>query len=105
MVTSLVVPDCPASSSELDLSEFFIDTMTTLANYYFVLQRYRGSELAEFLTDGDSQSDVKKSVAELQEFDFDGVEQCRELAMYYSNQLFTIYSNKEDPLFSTLMLG
>lgn len=30
---------------------------------------FRGSELAEFLTDGDPQGDVKKSVEELQEYD------------------------------------
>lgn len=60
---------------------------------------YRGSRLAEFLTDGDATGDVKKSAKELQEYDPNAVELCRKLATHYSKQLFEIYKNKEDALF------
>ncbi|KAE8077837.1 hypothetical protein FH972_016360 [Carpinus fangiana] len=59
----------------------------------------RGSTLAEFLTDGDPEGDLKKSVKELQEYDPGAVQLCRRLATHYSKQLFEIYKNKEDPLF------
>lgn len=55
--------------------------------------------LAEFLTGGDPNGDVNKTVKELEEYDPRGVEQCRTLASRYSKQLFEIYNNKEDPLF------
>ncbi|KAK4839433.1 hypothetical protein QYF36_021901 [Acer negundo] len=60
---------------------------------------HRGSDLAQFLTDGDSECDLKKSVKELLKRDPKGVEKCRTLATKYSKQLFEIYQNKEDPLF------
>jgi hypothetical protein len=60
---------------------------------------YRGSALAEFLTDGDPGGGLKKSVTELQEYDPKAVQLCRRLATHYSKQLFEIYKNKEDPLF------
>lgn len=60
---------------------------------------FRGTTLAEFLTDGDPQGDLKKSVEELQDFDPKGPELCRTLATHYSKQLFAIYKNNEDPLF------
>ncbi|XP_022736095.1 uncharacterized protein LOC111289373 [Durio zibethinus] len=60
---------------------------------------YRGCTLAEFLTDGDPQGDLKKSVKELQAYDPNAVELCRNLATHYSKQLFEIYNSKEDPYF------
>lgn len=60
---------------------------------------FRGSTLAEFLTDGDPLGDVKKSVKELKEYDPKGIEICRTMALRYSKQLFEIYKNKEDPFF------
>lgn len=60
---------------------------------------YRGCTLAEFLTDGDPQGDLKKSVRELQAYDSNAVELCRDLATRYSKQLFQIYNSKEDPYF------
>nr|GMC68425.1 Chromosome partition protein like [Ipomoea batatas] len=60
---------------------------------------YRGSQLAQFLTDGNPKGDVIKSVKELQEHDPKGLEKCWSLAQRYSKQLFEIYKNKEDPLF------
>lgn len=56
--------------------------------------------MAEFLTDGDPQGDMNKSVEELQAYDPKGIELCRTLATRYSKQLFAIYKNKEDPFFS-----
>ncbi|XP_049394028.1 LOW QUALITY PROTEIN: uncharacterized protein LOC125858314 [Solanum stenotomum] len=61
---------------------------------------FRGSTLAEFLTDGDPQGDMMKSVKELQAYDPKGIELCTTLATRYSKQLFSIYKNKEDPFFS-----
>ncbi|KAJ7959285.1 Homeobox-leucine zipper HOX24 [Quillaja saponaria] len=60
---------------------------------------FRGSDLAEFLTDGDPHGDLKKSVNELHKFDPRGVELCNTLAARYSKQLFEIYKKKEDPHF------
>ncbi|KAK4790137.1 hypothetical protein SAY86_017441 [Trapa natans] len=59
----------------------------------------RGSMLGDFLTGGDPEGDLKKSVKELQEHDPKAVEFCRTLASHYSKQLFDIYQNKEDPFF------
>ncbi|XP_059667189.1 uncharacterized protein LOC132312724 [Cornus florida] len=59
----------------------------------------RGTNIAEFLIDGDPEGDLNKSVEELQEYNHKGLELCRTLATRYSKQLFSIYSNKEDPLF------
>ncbi|KMT16082.1 hypothetical protein BVRB_3g052500 [Beta vulgaris subsp. vulgaris] len=59
----------------------------------------RGSFLGDFLTDGDPNGDLVKSVEELQEHDPYGVEECRKLATHYSKQLFNIYENGEDPFF------
>ncbi|KAL3834213.1 hypothetical protein ACJIZ3_008949 [Penstemon smallii] len=63
------------------------------------IHAFMGSELAEFLTDGDPQGDVTKSVDELREFDPKGVENCEKLARNYSKQLFEIYKNGNDPFF------
>ncbi|KAJ0542117.1 hypothetical protein HanRHA438_Chr09g0395871 [Helianthus annuus] len=60
---------------------------------------FRGCQLAEFLTDGDSNGDLNKTVEELEEYDSEGIKRCKELAKKYSNQLFKIYQNKEDPYF------
>ncbi|PSS04430.1 hypothetical protein CEY00_Acc20284 [Actinidia chinensis var. chinensis] len=51
---------------------------------------FRGTTLAEFLTDGDPQGEVKKSVKELQEHDRKGPELCRTLATHHSKQLYAI---------------
>lgn len=59
----------------------------------------RGTNLAEFLTDGDPEDDLRKTVQELEEYDPKAVKLCRTLATNYSKQLFEIYKNKEDPLF------
>lgn len=59
---------------------------------------YRGTSLAEFLTDG-SGGELRKSVEELKQYSAKGIEVCRELAKRYSKQLFAIYKNKEDPFF------
>ncbi|WCJ36789.1 hypothetical protein M5689_017968 [Euphorbia peplus] len=59
----------------------------------------RGSELAEFLIDGDTEGDLKKSKQQLEEYGSSAVDLCRTLATHYSKQLFEIYKNKEDPLF------
>ncbi|KAL7106969.1 hypothetical protein ACP275_06G024800 [Erythranthe tilingii] len=61
-----------------------------------------GSRLAEFLTGGNTWGDVKKSEEDLQEFDSNGIEQCRKFATHYSKQLFEIYKNDEDPFFHPL---
>ncbi|KAI7755273.1 hypothetical protein M8C21_002418, partial [Ambrosia artemisiifolia] len=60
---------------------------------------WRASKLADFLMDGDSNGGLKKTVEELNEYDSEGIKLCRKLANTYSNQLFQIYQNKEDPYF------
>lgn len=60
---------------------------------------HSGRELAVFLTDGNPEGDLKKSVEELEMFFPEGLEDCKILSTHYSKQLFTIYQNKEDPLF------
>lgn len=62
---------------------------------------YRGTALAEFLTDSEPRSELKKSVEELLEFNPKGDELCRELANRYSKQLFAIYQNGEDLFFKS----
>ncbi|KAI3927336.1 hypothetical protein MKX01_027567 [Papaver californicum] len=59
----------------------------------------RGNEIAEFLTDNNPKGELKKSVEELEIFIPEGLEDCKSIATFYSNQLFMIYQNKEDPLF------
>uniref|UniRef100_A0A803L2R6 Uncharacterized protein n=1 Tax=Chenopodium quinoa TaxID=63459 RepID=A0A803L2R6_CHEQI len=59
----------------------------------------RGTYLGEFLTDRVPNGDLVKSVAELQKYYPNGVEECRSLADRYSKQLFNIYENGEDPYF------
>ncbi|CAI9302496.1 unnamed protein product [Lactuca saligna] len=59
----------------------------------------RANKVAEFLTDGDSSGDLNKTVEELRRYDTKGIELCMTLAVKYSNQLFEIYKNKEDPFF------
>ncbi|KAL8095781.1 uncharacterized protein LOC141692470 [Apium graveolens] len=65
---------------------------------------YRGTSLAEFLTDG-SGGELRKSVEELKQHSAKGIEECRELAKRYSKQLFAIYENKEDPYFFPNKIG
>ncbi|KAM0034323.1 hypothetical protein Hdeb2414_s0016g00496221 [Helianthus debilis subsp. tardiflorus] len=59
----------------------------------------RGCTLAEFLTDGDPNCDLNKTVEQLKEYGSKEVKLCKALAAKYSKQLFEIYQNKEDPYF------
>ncbi|XP_074585736.1 uncharacterized protein LOC141841460 [Curcuma longa] len=59
----------------------------------------RGSMMAEFLTDGDPFGPLKKTIQDLEKYDPTALDFCCQVANRYSKQLFTIYQNKEDPLF------
>ncbi|KAI3929547.1 hypothetical protein MKX01_025715 [Papaver californicum] len=59
----------------------------------------RGNEIAEFLMDNNPKDELEKSVEELEIFIPEGLEDCKSIATFYSNQLFMIYQNKEDPSF------
>ena len=59
--------------------------------------------MADFLTDGNPKGGLKKTVEELREFDFEGIEICRLIAFRYSKQLYEIFVNKEDPFFPLLL--
>ncbi|MCL7044581.1 hypothetical protein MKW94_019349 [Papaver nudicaule] len=59
----------------------------------------RGNEIAEFLTNNNPKGDLEKSVEELQMFMPEGLEDCKSIATFYSNQVFMIYQKKEDPFF------
>ncbi|XP_022942684.1 uncharacterized protein LOC111447644 isoform X1 [Cucurbita moschata] len=56
----------------------------------------RGSTLALFLTGGDSQGKLKRSVMELEKFDICGLIDCRRISIEHLEQLFEIYKNSED---------
>ncbi|CAH8326915.1 unnamed protein product [Eruca vesicaria subsp. sativa] len=60
----------------------------------------RGTRIGQFLTDGDPEGDLKKSVEELRSYNSNAVEICSDLARRYSKQLFEIYNNREDPFFA-----
>ncbi|XP_057950483.1 uncharacterized protein LOC131145431 [Malania oleifera] len=75
------------------------DTLYHNQRGFSKLDAFRGSKVAEFLTDGDPKGEMNKSVKELQGFDPEALELCKTLATHYSKQLFEIYKNKEDPLF------
>ncbi|RZC48006.1 hypothetical protein C5167_040959 [Papaver somniferum] len=56
--------------------------------------------LAEFLMNGDCKGELQKSVKELEEeYTSEALEDCKRLASSYSKQLFSIYKDKQDPLF------
>ncbi|KAJ4955039.1 hypothetical protein NE237_011822 [Protea cynaroides] len=59
----------------------------------------RGTNLAEFLLDGEPRGELKKTVEDLEKHMPGGLDECRRLASHYSKQLFKIYQNKEDPNF------
>lgn len=59
----------------------------------------RGCTLGGFLTDDSPYDGLKKTVEELEEYNPEGVEICRTLALKYSKQIFEIFKNKEDPNF------
>ncbi|KAL9225371.1 hypothetical protein vseg_001306 [Gypsophila vaccaria] len=59
----------------------------------------RGTMLGEFLTDGNPSGGLVKTVEEVQAFNCEGLKICRSLAVRYSNQLFEIYNDNEDPFF------
>lgn len=62
----------------------------------------RGTELGEFLTDGDPQGDLVKSVEDLEARGPKWCKLCRKLAADYAKQLYEIYQSNEDPLWTAL---
>ncbi|RWV93285.1 hypothetical protein GW17_00044274 [Ensete ventricosum] len=74
-------------------------TLVTNRRGFSKIDALRGSTMAEFLTDGDPFGPLKKSVKDLENYDPKGIDYCHKLANRYSKQLFSIYQNKEDPLF------
>ena len=59
----------------------------------------RGSNIAQFLLDGDAAGPLKKTAQDLEKYDWYALEFCHKMALRYSKQLFAIYQNKEDPYF------
>jgi len=55
--------------------------------------------LAEFLLDGNLQGPLKRTAEELVKHDSGGQDLLGRVAMGFSEQLFSIYRNKEDPYF------
>ncbi|KAG9448387.1 hypothetical protein H6P81_014515 [Aristolochia fimbriata] len=66
---------------------------------FSTIDALRGSQLAEFLMDGDPCGRVTKTLQDLKMYDPSGPELCRNLAFRYSRQLFEIYKAGEDPYF------
>ncbi|XP_048131637.1 spindle pole body component 110-like [Rhodamnia argentea] len=61
------------------------------------LRLLRGNHLAEFLTDGDPQCRLKKSVEDLQDHCPGVLQDCQDIATEHCHQLFEMYQQKEDP--------
>ncbi|KAM3294505.1 hypothetical protein ACQJBY_037422 [Aegilops geniculata] len=59
----------------------------------------RGSQIAQFLLDGDAAGPLKKTAQDLEKYDGYALEFCHKMAFRYSKQLFAIYQKKEDPYF------
>ncbi|KAF7849446.1 hypothetical protein BT93_L0792 [Corymbia citriodora subsp. variegata] len=55
--------------------------------------------LAEFLTGGDPEGKLKKSVMDLHDHCPEGLRDCRSIVIERSEQLFIMYQKKEDPFF------
>lgn len=74
--------------------------------YYstFCLSNGRASNYVEFLTAGDLDGTLKKSVKELEKRFRGTLEFCHEMAAHHSKQLFQIYETYEDPLWSKRIL-
>lgn len=51
----------------------------------------RGTTLAEFLIDGDTEGKLRKSATELEQHDKNGLSDCKRLAIGHSKQLFEIF--------------
>ncbi|KAF8027729.1 hypothetical protein BT93_E0596 [Corymbia citriodora subsp. variegata] len=60
----------------------------------------RENSLAEFLTGGDPEGKLKKSVMNLRDHCPEGLSLCRNIATINFKQLFIIYRKKEDPFFT-----
>ncbi|XP_039811928.1 uncharacterized protein LOC120674892 [Panicum virgatum] len=60
---------------------------------------FRAAGLAEFLLDGNLQGPLKRTAEELVKHDSGGQDLLGRVAMGFSEQLFSIYRNKEDPYF------
>ncbi|CAO2178933.1 unnamed protein product [Urochloa humidicola] len=59
----------------------------------------RAAVLAEFLLDGNLQGPLKRTADELEKRDSGGVDLLGRVALEFSEQLFSIFKNKEDPYF------
>jgi hypothetical protein len=60
---------------------------------------FRAAGLAGFLLDGNLQGPLKRTAEELVKHDSGGQDLLGRVAMGFSEQLFSIYRNKEDPYF------
>ncbi|CAO2170854.1 unnamed protein product [Urochloa humidicola] len=60
---------------------------------------HRAAVLAEFLMDGNLQGPLKRTADELEKRDSGGVDFLCRVALGFSEQLFSIFKNKEDPYF------
>ncbi|CAL4948364.1 unnamed protein product [Urochloa decumbens] len=60
---------------------------------------HRAAALAEFLLDGNLQGPLKRTDDELEKHDSGGADLLGRVALGFSEQLFSIYKNKEDPYF------
>lgn len=79
--------------------EFLEDSLDNCYLGFNKIDTLRGTALAEFLTDGDQEGNVTKTIEELELFDPEAFEDCKRIARKYSSKLFTIYQTKENRFF------
>ncbi|XP_068316523.1 uncharacterized protein [Pyrus communis] len=90
---------CALYRQQTSEEQYSKESLCTNSRGFSKFDAFKGSLLAEFLTNGDPNEDLNRTVEELQAYDANGIETCRTLASRYSKQLFEIYKNEEDPLF------
>ncbi|XP_048426929.1 uncharacterized protein LOC125471085 [Pyrus x bretschneideri] len=90
---------CALYRQQTSEEQYSKESLCTNGRGFSKFDAFKGSLLAEFLTNGDPNEDLNRTVEELQAYDANGIETCRTLANRYSKQLFEIYKNEEDPLF------
>ncbi|KAK9672515.1 hypothetical protein RND81_12G105400 [Saponaria officinalis] len=90
---------CALHRRQIAKEMLWMDNIHNVGRGFSQFDAPRGTVLGEFLTDGNPNGDLVKTVEELQAYDPEGPEICRTLAARYSNQLFEIYNNNEDPYF------
>lgn len=90
---------CALYRKELGKVESFSGSSFNINRGFNHFDALRGTNLGKYLTGGDPQGKLKRSVSELQEFDSNGLKDCKNFSLHYSDQLYEIYQKKQDAFF------